>query len=48
MSRHEYMFLLKARNEFFKKNKMLTLVIELDDPENFKLPQVYKCKSILG
>lgn len=37
MSRYEYMFLLKVWNEFFKKNKMLILVIELDDLENFKL-----------
>lgn len=30
------------------KNKIITPIIELDDPENFELSQVHKCKSILG
>lgn len=35
-------------NYLKNNNKILTPVVELDDPENFKLPQVYKCKSIHG
>lgn len=39
---------MRSRNEYFLKNKIITPIIELDDPENFELSQVPKCKSILG